>query len=416
MPPDEAAVVGVVQQARASGHTIKAVGAGHSWSDIAATDGVQVSLDAIRGLRSVDPQAGTATFGAGTRLRDAVAALDAEGLAFPILGSIDHQSLAGATATATHGSSLSWGNLSSLVQGARLVDGRGELREFGHDHPALDGVRVHLGALGLLTELTMQVVPAFSLREERFTVSWGDAMTRLPDLARESEYVKLWWLPHTDPVVVFRYVRTDAPPTVRPLARWVDEQVVNRFLFSGLLKLGSWFEPSVRWNNRIVGRSYFSPSVAVGPSAHMFTLAMPPRHREAEHAVGLEHATEALHRLRKVIDRRGLSVDFIVEARFVRGDSGWMSPAHGRDTAQIGAYMYRKAGADKYFDGFSDEIADLGARPHWGKEHRITADECASLYPRYADFRALAGELDPDGVFRNAFVDRVLGPVGSPST
>lgn len=409
-PADLGEVMALVGQAAERGQRVKAVGTGHSWSPVAVTDGVLVRLGALSGLRRLDREAGTATFGAGTRLRDVSAALDAEGLALPTLGSVDHQTLAGAIGTATHGSSLTWGNLSSLVREVRLVDGTGTERVFGGDDPELDGVRVHLGALGLLTEITLDVVPAFNLREDRFTISWGDAMSRLPDLARECEYVKLWWLPHTSPVVVFRYTRTDAPATVGAAGRWIDEHLANRFFFEGLLQLGSWVRPAVRWSNRLVGQTYFSPASAVGPSARMLTLAMPPRHRETELAVPLDQGIEALHRLRRVIDKRGLRVDFIVEARFVRGDSGWMSPAYGRDSAQIGAYMRRSEGLQEYFDGFAAGAADLGARPHWGKEMTLDAAQAAALYPRYADFRELASRLDPQGLFRNPFLDALLGP------
>src|SRR5262249_49402295 len=145
------------------------------------------------------------TIAAGTRIRELVAALAERGLALPIVGSIAAQAIAGAIATGTHGSSLVHGNLSSLVEGVRLIDGRGSPIEIGAHDPRLDGARVHLGALGVLTRITLRVEPAFRLAETIEALPLDGACARAAELARSAEYVKIWWLPHTPRAFVFRY-------------------------------------------------------------------------------------------------------------------------------------------------------------------------------------------------------------------
>ena len=122
----------------------------------------------------------------------------------------------------------------------------------------------------------------------------------------------------------------------------------------------------------------------------------------------LDQAAEALRRNRALIEEEGLRVNFITEVRFVRADENWMSPATGRDSCQLGAYMARAPGIERYFDGFQASMKDLGGRPHWGKEFKTTPAELATMYPRFDDFRAKVRELDPNQVLRSRFIDRLM--------
>lgn len=414
-PTSEAEVVAAVQRAAVEQLTIKCVGAAHSWSDAAMTDGVLLSLDAMQGFLELDEARGLARVQAGIRLHQLNEALAERGFALPILGSMAEQSLAGATATGTHGSSLVHGNLSSLIRGMRLVTGRGDVVVLATGDPRLDAARVGLGALGIVTELTIAVQPAFRLCEQTEAIPLAQALGELPGIARSAEYVKLWWLPHTDAVIVFRYERTDAPSTFSPFARWLDEHVVNRWLFALLLGLGRLLPALVPRFNKLVAATYLKPRRTVGRSDRMLTLAMPPVHRETEASVPLRHAAEALRRAAALIDEQGLKVNFVTEVRFVKADDGWMSPAGGRDSCQLGAYMAQAPGVDAWLQGFQDAVADLDARPHWGKElsrsaGRLTAEQVAAAYPRSPEFWALVREWDPDRRFVNAFVERIRPP------
>ena len=408
---DEAA--SLVRAARARGGRVRVVGAGHSWSAVAAPDDVAVSLDRLAGLASLDPERGLATVRAGTRLRDLNAALAARGFALPIVGSIAAQSLAGATATGTHGSSLVHGNLSSLVRAMKLVDGRGELTTLGEGDPRLPGARLSLGALGVVTELTVRVEPAFHLlcTVERAPVR--AAARDLETIARSAEYVKVWWLPHARHAYVYRYERTRLPPSPWPArVRWVEDHVVHAHVFPAVVALEARaprLVPAVNW---LVGPT-LTHGPRVAPSALALSTPMPFVHRETEAALPLARASEAFERIVSLLLGPGHHVNMPVELRFVPADDAWLSPAHGADTCQIGVYAGGVPGIDETFAALWRVLGALPARPHWGKElsrggHDAAA--LAALYPRLGDFQALRGELDPERVFSSPFLERALPP------
>lgn len=403
-PAHEAELCEIVRAA--GGRSVRVVGAGHSWSAIAAPEQIAVTIDQLTGVIRCDDA--RVTVRAGTRLRALNEALAAQGRALPIMGSISAQTIAGMIATGTHGSSLVHGNLSSLVEGIRLIDGRGDVHELAGDDPRLDGARVHLGALGLVTEVTLRIGPAFQLAETVENIPIGEVPAALATIARSAEYAKVWWMPHTPLASVFRYERTGEPTSRRPnpaRQRRIDDNL-HTWLFPALLRLGR-LRPLVAPISRAVGRSFARPR-RVGPSTLMLSTPMPARHRETEAAMPLERAGEALERVVRRIDRDRLVVNFPLEARFVRGDRGWMSPAHGADTCQLGAYCYGP-GSQAYFAAFWREMRELGARPHWGKELDHTADEVRAAWPMAGKFVELRNQLDPDRVFASACHTRLLG-------
>lgn len=407
-PTSEDEVVAVVREVRARGGRLRAVGSGHSWSAIAASDDVQITTDALGGLIAVDPDAGTATVGAGTKLHQIVELLAAHGLALPVLGSIHAQAIAGAIATATHGSSLHVGNLSDQVVGVRLVDGTGEVRDVGPGDPELGAVRVHLGALGLLTRVTLRVVPLYRLRETRTRLPFDAAAEALVPAARDHAFAKLWWIGPSDDGLLFTYDRTDDPEVRAPAAEALD-RLANAVLFPGILASGR-VAPALipRWN-RLVDALHFQPGVRVARYDRALTLVMPPRHRESERAFPLDRTADAMKGLRAIVARHRHGLDFITECRVVRGDDAWLSPTVGRDACQVGVYGTHSPDLDPITRAFDDLVGPWGARPHWGKETAITWGEVRRLWPRAEDFRSLTRAWDPDGVFRNPFLDRVLG-------
>ena len=409
-PTSEDQVVRLVHRAAEAGRHVKVVGAGHSFGAVAAPDDIAVSLDGWTGVGFADATSGAVTVRAGTRLRDLTAALAARALALPIVGSIAEQSVAGAIATGTHGSSLVHGNLSSLVQGLRLVTGTGDVLDLGPGDERLEGARVHLGALGVVSEVTLRVEPAFHLVQTMERVPVGAIASRLADLGGSAEYVKVWWLPHTPDALVIRHERTKELPRRSPVRfeRWVDERLMHRrvlpLVFGAHSRRPGLVPP---WNRFAVAT--LVRGRRVGPGPLMLSTPVPVRHDETEAAIPLPLAGEAWERAVRLIGEAGLSVNFIVELRYVRGDDGWLSPAHGGDVVQLGAYTGVVPHRDRYFTAFWRAMRPLRARPHWGKTMDHTADEIAQAYPMAARFAALRDELDPSRVFTNPFLRRTLG-------
>lgn len=399
-------VADAVRAARREGKRVKVVGAGHSWSAIAAPESIWLSADRLDRVGRVDN--GVVSVGGGVRLWDLVRALAEQGCSPSVLGSVAEQRIAGAIATGTHGSSLTHGNLASFVRGMTLVDGRGEIVEIGPGDERL-AAAVHLGALGVVTELKLAVEPTFCLREELIPTPLDQSVRDLESIARSAEYVKWWWLPHTDEAMIFAYHRDPGPGREPKLARWLDEAVINRFVFPGLLAVSRALPGLTPLQNRLVAASYFRPGQSVDRVDRQLTLAMPPRHQETEWSVPMDRAREAVSRLIEVIRGGGLKVNFILEVRFVKGDEGWLSPASGGDRCAIGAYITRGRHRAPYFARVAEVMRALDGRPHWGKEAAFSPAAVDRAYPYAERFRALARELDPDGIFRNRYLDEVVG-------
>lgn len=408
-PSSEDEVAALVRYAADAGLGLKCVGAGHSWNDAACTEGILVHLDRCARVLEVDAERRRVTVEAGIRLKHLNAELARHGLGLRVLGSISEQSIAGATATATHGSGLKFGNISTSIVALRLVDGRGQVREIDARQPELlRAARVGLGALGVVTRVTLECEPLFNLEEQAEPLAFEVALERLPELLEQNDFLKLWWLPHTDFIQVYAANRTGSARTPKTLARRFDESALSRGVFAAALRVGRSRPGAIPALNRGVAQGIFRRTRRVDEAVRVFNVPQVPVHREMEYAVALEYGTAAMHALRDFIARERLRVNFIVEARFVAEDDNMMSPAHGRPSCQIGAYMFESDDIERYFSGFEQLMLPMGGRPHWGKEFSVRAAALREMYPDYERFNALRRELDPKGVFENDFVRRVF--------
>jgi L-gulonolactone oxidase len=412
-PTSEAEVLALVNAARQQRRKLRVLGAGHSWSAVCETDGYLVNLDRMAQVLRLDAARRQVTVQAGIRLHRLCAELDRHGLALTNLGSIKEQSIAGAISTGTHGSGVAFGPLGTQVVAMRLVTGRGEVLEIDElRHPdLLAAARVSLGALGVITEVTLQVTPAFNLREVRTPLPFADALALVPARLGEADHVKLWWLPAVDRVQVYRQYRTqDAVRMHRSLLgedRWTSQQV-----FAALLGLGARVPRLIAPLQRFIAALQFVPSTRVGISHQVFCLAVPPRHHESEYAVPLSEAAAAIAALRELITQEQHRVHFILEFRPVRADTAWLSPAYGEDVCFIGAYDANRRGWPRFFAAYERLMRRHKGRPHWGKEFSLDAAALAPLYPRWADFLRLRSELDPEQIFVNPLLQRaLLGPM-----
>lgn len=409
-PSSEADVAAILARATAERTRVRPVGAGHSWSDVALPAEAALDLENLRRVLALDASARTIRVQAGIHLHELTAALDEVGLAMPILGSVSQQSIAGAISTGTHGSSLAYGNLASLVRSMRLVTGAGEVLALGPGDERLEAARVSMGALGVVTEVELSVTTAFRLVESVELVSPARVAEGLRALAESAPFVKIWWLPHTGPMHVFRYAPSCLPARESHVARFLDEHVVNPFLFPAVLRLARAVPATAAPIHRAVARGYLDhPRAPIARSDHAFNVAMPPLHDETEWALDFESAAGVLRDLVAEIERHRWSIDFPLEIRFVRADAAWMSPAYGRDTVHIGAYATESEDQRAYFATMGRLARAALARPHWGKECALDPAYVRQVYPQSARFLRLRDELDPARVLDNAYLERALG-------
>jgi FAD-linked oxidoreductase len=413
-PAGTSDVVAAVRRARDAGTTVKMVGTGHSFTGIATPDGTMLRPGRLSGVVGVDRDAMTVTALAGTPLHVLNAQLEALGLSLHNMGDIAEQTVAGATSTGTHGTGGVAASLSAQLCGLQLVTGTGEVIAATETENAdvLDLARVGLGALGVLTTLTFRVEPLFLLEATETPMSWAEALDGFDERVAAHHHVDTYWFPHTDRVLTKTNDRlaadvAEAEPLPRWRAWWDDELLANT-AFGALHVLTNRAPATVPAVNRAATRLLSSRRYS--DVAHrVFTSPRTVVFREMEYAVPRAVGLEVLREARALLDRSDLRITFPVEIRVAPADDVPLSTAAGRDTLYLAFHTHRDVDHRAYFGLVEPVLRAAGGRPHWGKLHSRTAADLAPAYPRFGDFLALRDRLDPDRVFTNDHLRRVLG-------
>jgi FAD-linked oxidoreductase len=410
-PTTEAELVAIVREAAEAGLRVKCVGAGHSFTPIACTDGLMVDLSGYAQVLAHDPAARTVTVQAGISLSTLCDELDRRGLALENMGDIAYQSIAGATSTATHGTGWHFGNISSRIVGMRLIAGDGSVLDCTADENAdvLDVARVGVGALGIVSTVTLEAVPAFRLHAIEEPMRLDDLLGDFDGFMSSADHVEFYWVPHTGWALTKRNRRTDEPAQPRGRVKEViDDLVLPNLAFGALCRIGrrkpDWI-PRMAKVLPSTGRVEYTDR-----SDRVFTSPRRVHFYEMEYAIGREAIPEALNRVRRLVDEAGIQLSFPVEVRVVAPDDIPLSTAQGRPTGYIAVHVYQGTPYDTYFQGVERIMDSYGGRPHWGKMHFQRAETLAERYPRWDDFQAVRRRLDPDGRFTNQYLERVLGP------
>ena len=410
-PTDAGEVAAAVRAARDQGLRVKMVGSGHSFTDIAATDGLLLRPDRLVGVTAVDREALTVTVRAGTPLHELNALLDHLGLALHNLGDIDRQTVAGAIATGTHGTGGRWASLSSQVAGLELVTADGAVVTVSPDEdPHLFAAgRLGLGAVGVVTSVTFDVEPAFQLAAEETPMTWDEVVSGFGDLVDTHHHVDIHWFPHTDRALCKRNDRTVDEP--RPLSRaraWLDDDLLANRTFGLVNRLGNAAPRLVPALNRASSRA-LGARTYTDASHRVFVSERLVRFREMEYAVPRAAGMTALVEARRAIERGGWPISFPVELRHAPADDVWLSMSHGRESVYLAFHVNAHTDHTAYFREMEAVMRAHDGLPHWGKLHTRTAADLAPAYPRWDDFAAVRDRVDPDRVFANAYLDRVLG-------
>ncbi|RKN48432.1 D-arabinono-1,4-lactone oxidase [Micromonospora endolithica] len=405
-------VVEAVRATAAAGATIRAVGSGHSFTAVAATDDRRMELTGLDTGTHVDTERRLVTVPAGTTLRTLNALLATHGLALPNLGDIDAQTVAGAISTGTHGTGAGYGCLATFVEALTLVTGTGEVLRCSVDtHPdVLAAARVSLGALGVLTEVTLRCVDAFVLRAHERPAPLAEVLDDLPALIAGHDHVEFYWFPYTDRVQLKTNDRV--PADDRPLPRWrgwLDDDLLANRVFAGACRLGR-AVPALAPAISAVSARALTERVYTGRSDAVFCTPRRVRFTEMEYALPRDALVPALDALRRVVDGLPFKVLFPVEVRFTAADDVWLSHGQGRDSAYIAVHQYVGTPYEPYFRAFEEAASELGGRPHWGKLHWRDADSLAAAYPHWQDFQRMRDRLDPERIFQTPHLRRVLGP------
>ncbi len=406
-----------ITRAAEQGLRVRVAGSGHSFSDIACTDGLMLATDRLTGVLDIDRSAGLARVQAGVTICELNRQLTVHGLALENLGDVDAQTIAGAISTATHGTGAGLRNISSQVSELTLVlaDGSQLVCSRERNLEIFRAARVGLGALGVIAEVTMRCVPAFTLRGVDAPAPLEQTLERFEELAQVNEHFEFLVFPHAHTALTRTNNRTHEPPRPRSRASaYANDILLTNHVLELLCRTGRRFPGRIPQINRLATRLAGS-STRVDRSAAIFTSPRLVRFTEMEYALPRERTAEAVRRVLEVIEQRGFAVPFPIEVRAVAPDDAFLSTANGRQSGFVAVHMYRGMSWQPYFRAVEAIMDELDGRPHWGKRHFQTADTLRSRYPEWDRFQAVRARLDPHERFANAWTDRVLGPV-SPST
>ncbi|HEX3432573.1 MAG TPA: D-arabinono-1,4-lactone oxidase [Solirubrobacteraceae bacterium] len=402
-----------VDTAGKCGVPLRVVGAGHSFSDIACTDGALLSLDRLGRVLDVDRTSGLVRVEAGITIHELSCQLDAHGLAMENLGDIDVQTIAGAISTATHGTGARLRNISAQVVELTLLlaDGSTLVCSAEHEAEVFRAARVGLGALGVIVEVTLRCVPAFTLRGRDAPAPLAPTLERFDELVRDNDHFEFFVFPHADKALTRTNNRTDEPPRPRGrLSAYTNDVLLTNHAFGLICRAGRRMPGRIPQLNRLVTR-LASSSERVDRSAEIFASPRLVRFTEMEYALPREHTPQAVRSVLEMIERRGFAVPFPIEVRTVAPDDAFLSTAAGRESGFVAVHMFRGMEWRPYFQAVERIMDELGGRPHWGKRHFQTAETLRSRYADWDRFQAVRARLDPHGRFANEWTNRVLGPI-----
>ena len=371
-PSSENELADAVAGAQRDGLPVRAVGASHSHSRVAATNGVLLELDGWQGVVSTDASNLQATVRSGTRLFQLGSPLHEAGLALRNQGDIDKQSIAGATATGTHGTGPTLQNLSASIDAVRLVLASGEVVDCDANTSAdlFQVARHSLGAAGLITELTLGLRPAYRLHEKQWKDDPASVFDDMDDLTSATRHFEFFWMPQGDWCACKSLEETEAEVDALP-----------------------------DLEHERIGWSY-----------DIISSIRDNKHTEMEYSVPAEKGPACFNEVREMLLRDFPDLQWPLEYRTLKSDDIWISTATGRETVTISAHQDIALDDRPLFEACEEIFRRYDGRPHWGKVHYRTGAELAEMYPHYREWWRVRDAHDPEGIFVTPYLESLRPP------
>ncbi|HKZ06659.1 MAG TPA: D-arabinono-1,4-lactone oxidase [Methylomirabilota bacterium] len=369
-PTSETEVAELVRAAGLAGQPVRVAASGHSFVPLCASDGLLLRLTGLHGVAAVDAAAGLATVWAGSTIQQLGPLLRARGAAMANMGDIDRQGIAGAVSTGTHGTGRRLGNISTQVEGLRLVTAEGDVVDCDLEHHAelFHCARVAVGALGVLTQVRLRVLPAYRLHERTWESSFDECLARLDEHIAATRHFEFFWRPRTDHCDMKALEPTEALPA------------------------------------SVVGR----PGERIGWSDEIFPTERTVRFNEMEFAIPESAGPDCLREIRALMRTRHPEVAWPIEYRTLAADDIPLSPAHRRASVTISVHQAAELPYAAFFADCETVFRNHRGRPHWGKHHRHRAAELRALYPEWERFAKVRRQVDPRGRFLSGYLAELL--------
>jgi FAD/FMN-containing dehydrogenase len=376
-PRHEEDVAALLGDASELGLAVRVAAAGHSFTPIVSTDGLLLDLSALSGVVAADYERKLATALSATPIRDFYEPLWREGLALRNQGDIDTQQIAGAVATATHGSGIRNTCLSGIVRGVRLITASGQVREITDSEPELlRAAQVSIGMLGVMTRLELEVTDAYRLTERIDLWPWQEVLERWDELVHEHRHFGFFWLPAEESAALYNLASQGQTMADKCYVKIYDEAAPD--------------QPDDATPGRRTDRCY-----------RIYPMVYDPNFHELEYFVPLELGPDALSAMRELMLSSLPDSIFPLEVRTVGPDDAYLSPNYKSATTVISVSGMPGSDYWDYLRSVDSLLSAFSARVHWGKLHFLTPERLRALYPEADEFIRIRRELDPRGMFLN---------------
>ncbi|MCA1369171.1 FAD-binding protein [Bradyrhizobium sp. BRP14] len=387
-PESEATLAEMVREATSAGLSVRCAGSGHSFTPVALTSGLMLTLSSMQGVVKIDEARKRVSVKAGTTINQLGKALKSNGLSLINQGDIDSQALAGALTTGTHGTGAALGNMASQIVGMRLVQPDGSILVVDETTPdLLEAARVSVGMLGVISEITLQVMDSYNLYEKLWRCDFDECMEQHDELAAKHRHFGFFWCPVPESRHCYCLPDTSSVSTTEKTADVCEMKVID---ITDRPPMEGAFE-------------------RIAYSSEIYPIEYVPNFHELEYAVPVAHGKEAVKAVRRLMLNKHPTCIYPIEYRFTAGDSGWISPFYKQDSITLS--VSGEPGTDywNYLTDVDTILRQYGSRPHWGKLHFLGAEDVTALYPRSGDFRALRAKVDPEGRFLNDHLRQLFG-------
>ena len=387
-PDSEAALAQMVREATSNGLNVRCAGSGHSFTPVALTSGLHLTLSAMQGVVSIDSGRKRVAVKAGTTINQLGKVLKENGLSLINQGDIDSQALAGALTTGTHGTGARLGNMASQIVGMRLVQPDGSILVVDETTPdLLEAARVSVGMLGVISEITLQAMESYNLHEKLWRCTFDEMIEQHDELAAKHRHFGFFWCPVPESRHCYCLPDTASVSTTDKTSDVCEMKVID---ITEEAPMERGFEK-------------------IAYSSEIYPIEYVPNFHELEYAVPVANGKDAVKAVRKLMLEKHPTCIYPIEYRFTAGDTGWISPFFEQDSITLS--VSGEPGTDywEYLKDVDTILRQYGSRPHWGKLHFLGAEDVTALYPRAGDFRALRAKVDPEGRFLNDHLQQLFG-------
>jgi L-gulonolactone oxidase len=400
-----------LQEVIANNEKIRFFGSKQSSADIAAGTDILIDMTSYNKVVSYDYNSKTITVQSGLILSELLESIESVGWCIPCLPDINTITIGGALATGTHGTSGKL--LSEYMTECNLVLADGTVKTITKDDELIDAVRVSLGMLGVMSTITFQCEPAYTLHIKEGPESDSEWLPKIKSRLKEHDFLRILWLPHTDKGYVITGDKID--PNKEVIENMGPSYLKHRRTASKILyKYTHIFPWITAIANKLLYRGFFSSRKEHKGTLYQATVTKSRGStlELAEWTIGLDKFPEVFEELKAEINKWS-NKSFIhipMDVRFVSQDKSWLSYAYGQDTVTMGCVSRNAATADTYeaFKSIETIFLKYGGRPHWGKRFAAKDAELSKVYPKWEDFKALRSELDPSNKFLNPYLTKLI--------